>query len=77
LLNAMRGRDGEPLLQWLAMPHRVYQLQGTRHLAANPQWEDLQQFHPVFAPAGENRIAPLNQFQTQSGFFRMRLAGDQ
>ena len=77
LLNAMRGRDGEPLLQWLAMPHRAYQLQGTRHLAANPQWEDLQQFHPVFAPAGENRIAPLNQFQTQSGFFRMRLAGDQ
>ena len=59
------------------MPHRVYQLQGTRYLADNPQWDDLQQFRPVFAPGGEIKVAPLNQFQAHSGFFRMRLAGDQ
>ena len=28
-------------------------------------------------PEGEIKVAPLNQFQAQSGFFRMRLAGDQ
>ena len=77
LLNATRSRDGEHHLQWQAMPHRVYQLQGTRYLADNPQWDDLQQFRPVFAPGGEIKVAPLNQFQAHSGFFRMRLAGDQ
>jgi len=55
----------------------VYQLQGKRRLTADLPWENLQQFQPVFAPAGELRVTPLDQFQSRSGFFRLRLAGDQ
>ena len=76
-LKAERGRDGTPQLQWQAKPHRVYQLQGKRRLAADTPWETLQQFQPVFAPTGENRVTPLDHFQSRSGFFRLRLVGDQ
>ena len=76
-LKAVRGRDGNAQLQWQAKPHRVYQLQGKRRLAANVSWETVKQFLPVFAPAGELRVTPLDQFQSRSGFFRLRLAGDQ
>ncbi len=76
-LKAVRDRDGVTQLQWQAKPHRVYQLQGKRRLTADLPWENLQQFQPVFAPAGELRVTPLDQFQSRSGFFRLRLAGDQ
>jgi len=75
-LKSVRGLDGVTQLHWQAKPHRVYQLQGKRRLAANVSWETVRQFLPVFAPAGELRVTPLDQFQSQSGFFRLRLAGD-
>ena len=76
-LKVVHGLDGVTQLQWQAKPHRVYQLQGKRHLTADLPWENLQQFGPVFAPTGEIKAAPLDQFQSRSGFFRLRLVGDQ
>jgi len=76
-LKAVRGRDGVTQLQWQAKPHRVYQLQVKRRITADLPWESLQQFLPIFAPAGELRVTPMDQFQSQSGFFRLRLRGDQ
>ena len=76
-LKSVRGLDGVTQLHWQAKPHRVYQLQGKRRLAANVSWETVKQFLPVFAPADELRVTPLDQFQSQSGFFRLHLAGDQ
>ncbi|GIT77926.1 MAG: hypothetical protein Ct9H300mP32_3080 [Verrucomicrobiota bacterium] len=76
-LKSVRGLDGVTQLHWQAKPHRVYQLQGKRRLAANVSLETVKQFLPVLAPADELRVTPLDQFQSQSGFFRLHLAGDQ
>ncbi len=76
-LKVVHGLDGVTQLQWQAKPHRVYQLQGKHRLTADLPWENLQQFGPVFAPTGETKAAPLDQFQSRSGFFRLRLVGDQ
>jgi hypothetical protein len=76
-LEAKRSQDGTALLQWQAKPHRAYQLQHKRRLATGAPWETVQQFQPVFAPAGETRATRLNPLQPDSGFFRLRLVVDE